>query len=162
MQTDISDNGNTPERYYGEHKPKTEHRTEEKTTSAFHNALEKIIKKINSHIRHDESDADNADFDYDGTEPEEPDEIAEDMEEEEEYTKAKHYMLTKEERCHLKAQREMEQLCRKSMAFSQCLASCIQTPIRDGIALGCPNVPIYRLVKTYTEDAQYLFAVYEP
>ena len=161
MQTDEPDNGNIPEEGYEEHEPDTEHRTEEKTAGILHGALEKIISIVKGYLKHNENTAE-PDFDYDESEPEEQDETTEDMEEDEEYTKATYYMLTKEERCHLKAQKEMAQLSRKSTAFSQCLASCVQTPVREGIAIGCPNVPIYRLVKTYTEDAQYLFAVYEP
>lgn len=159
MQTDESDNGNIPKEDYEEHEPDTEHRTEGKTAGILHGALEKIISSVKGCLKHSEN---TTDFDYDESEPEEQDETTEDMEEDEEYTKAAYYMLTKEERCHLKAQKEMAQLSRKSPAFSQCLASCVQTPVREGIAIGCPNVPIYRLVKTYTEDAQYLFPVYEP
>lgn len=138
--------------------PDTVHRTEEKTAGILHGALGKIISSVKGCLKHNQNTAE-PDSDHDESEP---DETTEDMEEDEEYTKATYYMLTKEERCHLKAQKEMAQLGRKSPAFSQCLISCVQTPVREGIAIGCPNVPIYRLVKTYTEDAQYLFAVYEP
>lgn len=164
MQTDEADNGNISESDYNGHEPETEHRTDEKPAGALHGALEKIIRSVSSYLRHNKKNTDNAepDSDYDESEPEETGEYAEDMEEDEEYAKAKYYMLTREERCHLKAQREMERLSRKSPAFSQCLVSCVQTPIRDGIAIGCPNVPIYRLVKACTEDTQYLFPVYEP
>lgn len=158
MQTDEPGNGNIPEADYKEHKPDTEHRTEEKAAGILHGALEKIISSVKGYLKHSENTAE-PDFDYEDGEPEE---ATEDMEEDEEYTKAAYYMLAKEERCRLKAQREMARLSRKSPAFSQCLASCVQTPVREGIAIGCPNIPIYRLVKTYTEDAQYLFAVYEP
>lgn len=149
-------------------KPETEHRTKERTASAIHGALEKIIKNVSSYLKHNKVNTDNsgADSDFDSDEdeyePEETGEPAEYIEEEEEPAKTKYYELTREERCHLKAQREMEQLGRKSVAFSQCLLSCVQTPVRDGIAICCPNVPIYRFVKSYTEDAQYLFPVYEP
>lgn len=147
--------------------PETEHRTEGKAAGILHGALEKILSRF---TRHDGTDAgnaesDHADHNYGGNEsetsepePEEP----ETEEDSEEYTKAEYYMLTREERCHLKAQREMEQLGRKSQVFSQCLISCVQTPVRDGIAIGCPNVPIYRLVRAYTEDTKYLFPIYEP
>lgn len=161
MQPDEPGNGNIPEGKYREHEPDAEHRTEEKTAGILHGALEKIISSVKGCLKHSENTAE-PDFDYDESETDETDDTTEDMEEDEEYTKATYYMLTKEERCHLKAQKEMAQLSRKSPAFSQCLASCVQTPVREGIAIGCPNVPIYRLVKTYTEDAQYLFAVYEP
>lgn len=128
-------------------------------------------------MKHNKANTDNADTDHDcdynEDEPEETEEYDESNAfvnafgnafgmEEEEYGKEKYYELTREERCHLKAQREMEQLGRKSETFSQCLLSCVQTPVRDGIAICCPNVPIYRFVKSYTEDAQYLFPVYEP
>lgn len=159
MQTNESDNGTISEGGYKE--ADTEHRTKEKTAGILHGALEKIISSVKGCLNHGENTAE-PDFDYDDGEPEESETTEDIEEEEEEYTKAEYYMLTKEERCHLKAQREMEQLGRKSKAFSQCLASCVQTPVRDGIAIGCPNVPIYRFVKTYTEDAQYLFPVYEP
>lgn len=157
-------------------KPETEHRTDKGAAGVLHGALEKIIKNVSSYLKHNKANTDNADTDYDydcdydEDEPEETEEYTEGnafgnafgMEEEEEYGKEKYYELTREERCHLKAQREMEQLGRKSETFSQCLLSCVQTPVRDGIAICCPNVPIYRFVKSYTEDAQYLFPVYEP
>ena len=162
MQTGGEDHGNIPDD--DTDKPETEHRTEKRTASAIHRALEKIIKNVSSYLKHNKVNTDNSgsDSDYDGVEREETGEPVEYIEEEEEYAKAKCYELTREERCHLKAQREMEQLGRKSEAFSQCLLSCVQTPVRDGIAICCPNVPIYRFVKSYTEDAQYLFPVYEP
>lgn len=162
MQTDEADNGNISECVHNRYEPETEHRTEEKTAGLLCGALEKIKRGFSSYLKHNTKNTDNAEPDHDDNELEETDEIIEDLEEDGEYTKAKYYMLTREERCHLKAQREMEQLSRKSPVFSQCLVSCVQTPIRDGIAIGCPNVPVYRLVKTYTEDAKYLFPVYEP
>lgn len=154
--------GDIPESDHTGHEPETEHRTEEKPAAALHAALEKIMKGIRRRIMHKGKSADNAESDYDGCGSTVTEESSEIMEEEEGYVKAEHYMLTREERCHLKAQREMERLSRKSPVFMQCLASCVQTPIREGIAIGCPNVPVYRLVQTYTEDAQYLFPVYEP
>lgn len=160
MQTDRPDSGNIPANGQKAHEPETEHRTEEKNAGILHGALEKIMRSVKGYLRHGGNAT--GPNDHDNNEPEGPYETTGGMEEDEEYTKAKYYMLTKEERCHLKAQREMEQLGRKSPVFLQCLASCVQTPIREGIAIGCPNVPVYRLVKTYTEDAQYLFPVYEP
>ena len=100
MQTDEPDNGNIPEDGYGEHEPDTEHRTEEKAAGILHGALEKIISIVKGYLKHNENTAE-PDFDYDESEPEEQDETTEDMEEDEEYTKATYYMLTKEERCHL-------------------------------------------------------------
>lgn len=166
MQTGRDGHGNIPDD--DPDKPETEHRTDKGAAGTLHGALEKIIKNVSSYLKHNKVNTDNsgADSDFDSDEdeyePEETGEPAEYIEEGEEPAKAKYYELTREERCHLKAQREMEQLGRKSVAFSQCLLSCVQTPVRDGIAICCPNVPIYRFVKSYTEDAQYLFPVYEP
>lgn len=157
MLTDEAGNGNIPESGHNGHRAGTGHRTEEKTAGILRGALEKIKNSFSSRLRHNEKITG-----YGDSEPEETDETTEYMEEDEDYAKAEYYMLTREERCHLKAQREMEQLGRKSPAFTQCLVSCVQTPVRDGIAIGCPNVPIYRFVKAFTEDAQYLFPVYEP
>ena len=160
MQTDESDSENVSEGDDNKQEPKTEHRTKEQTAGILHGALEKIMNSVSSFIKQNKKNNDNAetDLNYEDSDPEETEEYIE----EEEYAKATYYMLTKEEHCHLKAQREMERLSRKSPAFSQCLASCVQTPIRDGIAIGCPNVPIYRLVKACTEDAEYLITIYEP
>lgn len=162
MQTGGDGHGNISED--DPDKPKTEHRTDKETAGTLHGVLEKIIKNVSGYLKHNRVNTDNSetDYGYDEDEPEEKGEPAEYIEEGEEPAKAKYYELTREERCHLIAQREMEQLGRKSEAFSQCLLSCVQTPVRDGIAICCPNVPIYRLVKFYTEDAQYLFPIYEP
>lgn len=175
MQTGGDGHGNIPDD--DPDKPETEHRTDKGAAGTLHGALEKIIKNVSSYMKHNKANTDNADTDHDcdynEDEPEETEEYDESNAfvnafgnafgmEEEEYGKEKYYELTREERCHLKAQREMEQLGRKSETFSQCLLSCVQTPVRDGIAICCPNVPIYRFVKSYTEDAQYLFPVYEP
>lgn len=166
VQTGREGHGNIPED--DPDKPETEHRTDKGAAGAIHGALERILKNVSRYLKHNDAITDNSgtDSDYDEDETGETGEPAEDnvknMEEDEEPANTKYYELTREERCHLKAQREMEQLGRKSKAFSQCLLSCVQTPVRDGIAICCPNVPIYRFVKSYTEDAQYLFPVYEP
>lgn len=104
MQTGGEDHGNIPDD--DTDKPETEHRTEKRTASAIHRALEKIIKNVSSYLKHNKVNTDNSgsDSDYDEDEPEETGEPVEYIEEEEEYAKAKCYELTREERCHLKAQ----------------------------------------------------------
>lgn len=139
----------------------TGHRTGERPAGAVRGAFEKIMSGIRSYLKHGGQDA-GPDNGCGGSAQEETPEALEETEEEKAQGMAEYYTLTREERCHLKARREMEQLAGKSPVFAQCLLSCVQTPIREGIAIGCPNVPIYRLVRSCTEDAQYLFTVYEP
>lgn len=125
MQTGRDGHGNIPDD--DPDQPETEHRTEKRTAGTLHGALGKIIKNVSGCLKHNKVSTDNSgtdsDFDEDEYEPEETGEPAEYIEEEEEPVNTKYYELTREERCHLKAQREMEQLGRKSGAFSQCLLS---------------------------------------
>ena len=162
MQTGGDGHGNIPDD--DPDKPETEHRTDKGAAGTLHGALEKIIKNVSSYMKHNKANTDNADTDHDCDYNEDEPEETEEYDESNAFVNAfgNAFGMKEEERCHLKAQREMEQLGRKSETFSQCLLSCVQTPVRDGIAICCPNVPIYRFVKSYTEDAQYLFPVYEP
>jgi len=91
VQTGGEDHGNIPDD--DTDKPETEHRTEKRTASAIHRALEKIIKNVSSYLKHNKVNTDNSgsDSDYDEDEPEETGEPVEYIEEEEEYAKAKCY-----------------------------------------------------------------------
>ena len=130
MQTGGEDHGNIPDD--DTDKPETEHRTEKRTASAIHRALEKIIKNVSSYLKHNKVNTDNSgsDSDYDEDEPEETGEPVEYIEEEEEYAKAKCYELTREERgifavsfilrsdasprrdCHMLSKRAYIQVCK--------------------------------------------------
>ena len=65
MQTGGEDHGNIPDD--DTDKPETEHRTEKRTASAIHRALEKIIKNVSSYLKHNKVNTDNSgsDSDYD-------------------------------------------------------------------------------------------------
>lgn len=120
MQTGRDGHGNIPED--DPDKPETEHRTDKGAAGALHGALEKIIKNVSSYLKHNDAitDISGTDSDYDEDETEETGEPAEDNVEDNAYdnvddmeaggepAKAKYYELTREERGHLKAQREME------------------------------------------------------